>query len=459
LARARRLLDASARDCVEHGYLLLPEALEALDAGDAERAGEVLARAAACGERFGDRDLVALARHAQGRTLIRRGRGAEGVRALDEAMVAVTTGEVSPLVAGDVYCSVISGCQELFDWRRAAEWTAVLASWCAAQPDLVAYRGQCLLRRSEVLQLHGDWSRALEEARLACERLNDPPAQPGLAAAWYQLAELHRLRGDGVEAERGYLEAARLGRRPQPGLALLQLARGDAAGALSALSLALESTSARRLRARLLPAVVEAALSAGETAAARGAADELTAIAGELDAPYLAGAAAHADGSIQLAEGRPREALAALREAERHWEQSHAPYEAARTRLLVGLACRALGDSAGGALELEAARECFERLGAAPDLERLAPKRGSDPGANDGTASGLTASGLTAREVEVLRLVAGGGTNRAIAAALGLSEKTVARHLSNIFVKLDVSSRAAATAWAYEHAIIGRPPA
>jgi DNA-binding CsgD family transcriptional regulator len=449
LARAHRLLDESGRDCVERGYLLLPEALEALDGGDAERAGQVLAGAAACGERFGDRDLVALARHAQGRALIRLGRGAEGVRALDEAMVAVTTGEVSPLVAGDVYCSVISGCQELFDWRRAGEWTAALASWCAAQPDLVAYRGQCLLRRSEVLQLRGEWTTALDEARRACERLNDPPAQPGLAAAWYQLAELHRLRGDGVEAEAGYLEAARLGRRPQPGLALLQLARGDAAGSFSALSLALESSAAPRIRARLLPAVVEAALGAGEVAAAHGAAEELAALATELRAPYLQGAAAHATGAVLLAEGRPREALAALRAAEPRWEESHAPYEAARTRLLVGLACRALGDPAGAALELEAARDCFERLGAAPELARLTPK----------AAGRLGAGGLSAREVEVLRHVAAGGTNRAIAAALGLSPKTVARHLSNIFVKLDVSSRAAATAWAYEHAIVGRPPA
>jgi tetratricopeptide (TPR) repeat protein len=304
LARAHRLLDEGDLDCVERGYLLLPEALEALDAGDAERAGLVLARAAECGERFGDRDLVALARHAEGRALIRLGRVVEGVRALDEAMVAVTTGEVSPMVAGDVYCSVISGCQEIFDWRRAGEWTAALASWCAAQPDLVAYRGPCLLRRSEVLQLRGDWTTALTEARCACERLGDPPGQPGLASAWYQMGELHRLRGEHAEAEAAYLEAARLGRRPQPGLALLQLARGDTAGSLGSLSLALEATAARRTRARLLPAMVEVALGAGDVPAARAAAEELTAIANELEALYLKGAAAHATGAVLLADGR-----------------------------------------------------------------------------------------------------------------------------------------------------------
>jgi DNA-binding CsgD family transcriptional regulator/tetratricopeptide (TPR) repeat protein len=444
LARAHRLLDEGDLDCVERGYLLLPEALEALDAGDAERAGLVLARAAECGERFGDRDLVALARHAQGRALIRLGRVVEGVRALDEAMVAVTTGEVSPMVAGDVYCSVISGCQEIFDWRRAGEWTAALASWCAAQPDLVAYRGPCLLRRSEVLQLRGDWTTALTEARCACERLGDPPGQPGLASAWYQMGELHRLRGEHAEAEAAYLEAAQLGRRPRPGLALLQLARGDAAGSLGSLSLALEATAARRTRARLLPAMVEVALGAGDVPAARAAAEELTAIANELEALYLKGAAAHATGAVLLADGRVREALAALRDAEQAWLECHAPYEGARTRVLAGFASRELGDQGGAALELDAARACFERLGAAPDLARLSPKPSRGP---------------SAREVEVLRLVAAGRTNRSIAATLRLSEKTVARHLSNIFVKLDVSSRAGATAWAYENEIVRRPPA
>ena len=163
---------------------------------------------------------MTFARHGQGRALIRLGRAAEGLRLLDEAMIAVTAGEVSPIVAGDVYCSVISGCQEVFDWRRAGEWTAVLARWCEAQPDLVTYRGQCLLRRSEVLQLRGDWAAALEEARHACDRLADPPGQPGRAAAWYQVGEVHRLRGDTGEADTAYREAALLGRRPQPGLAL-----------------------------------------------------------------------------------------------------------------------------------------------------------------------------------------------------------------------------------------------
>ena len=441
LSRARRLLDEAGGDCVERGYLLLPDGLSAIDAGEPERASAAFALAGACGERFGDRDLVALARHGQGRALIRCGRAAEGVRLLDEAMVAVTTGEVSPIVAGEVYCSVISGCQEIFDWRRAAEWTGALARWCSAQPDLVAYRGQCLLRRSEVLQLQGEWTAALDEARRACRRLSEPETQPGLAAAWYQVGELYRLRGESSEADAAYREAARLGRRPLPGLALLRLAQGDAAAAVSALTVALEAAEAPRARARLLPAMVEAALAAREVAAARRAAEELIAIAAELRAPYLRGAAAHAKGAVLLAEDRPREALDPLRQAERCWQQTDAAYDAARTRLLLAEACRALGDAGGADFELEAARACFVRLGAAPELARVAAR---------------AAHGLSGREVEVLRLVAGGRTNRAIAAALGISEKTVARHLSNIFVKLGVSSRTAATAWAYEHTLVRR---
>ncbi|HEX6107005.1 MAG TPA: response regulator transcription factor [Gemmatimonadales bacterium] len=446
LARARRLLDDAGGDCVERGYLMLPEAVRAVGEGDPERASLGFARAAATGERFGDPDLVALARHGQGRALIRLGRAAEGVRLLDEAMVAVTAGEVSAVVAGDVYCSVISGCQEIFDWRRAGEWTAALARWCAAQPDLVLYRGECLLRRSEVLQLRGDWPAALEEARRACERLADPPGQAGLGAAFYQLGELHRLRGEASRAEEAYREAALLGRRPQPGLALLRLAEGDIAAALAAVTVAVEETPARRTRSRLHPAQVEIALAAGDLAAAGAAAAELAAVAAELDAPYLRAVSGYASGALLLAEGDPRAALAALGEAETIWREIDAPWETARTRALLGLACRALGDRGGSELELEAARSCFERLGAAPELARL------ERLARDSAPSG--SSGLTAREVQVLRLVAAGGTNRAIADQLHISEKTVARHLSNIFVKLGISSRAAATAYAYEHALV-----
>ena len=448
LARARRLLDEGGCDCVERGYLLLPDGLRSIDEGDSETASSVFGAASAIGQRFGDPDLVALARHGQGRALIRLGRAAEGVERLDEAMVAVTAGEVSPIVAGDVYCGVISGCQEVFDWRRAREWTTALTRWCDAQPDLVPYRGQCLLRRAEVMQLGGDWPGALAEARRACERLADPPGQAGLGAAFYQLGELHRLRGELAEAEDAYRQASLRGRRPQPGLALLQCARGEVNAARAAIAGALEETPARRTRPRLLAAQVEIALAADDAATARAAAEELETIAADVGAPYLRAVSARAIGAVRLAEGDARAALGVLREAEAIWRDLEAPYEAARTRALIGAACRALGDECGADLELEAARSAFRGLGAVPGLaqaERI------------GAAPPKPAGGLTPRELEVVRLVAAGQSNRAIAAQLGISQKTVARHLSNIFVKLGLSSRAAAIAFAYEHRLVPAP--
>ena len=451
LARARRLLDECGQDCVERGYLLLPDALRAISEGEYEPAADRFRLAATAGQRFGDADLIALARHGEGRALLRLGRTAEGLELLDEAMVAVTAGEVSPVVAGDVYCGVISGCQEVFDWRRAREWTAALARWCDDQPDLVPYRGQCLLRRAEVLQLHGDWAAALDEARRACERLADPAGQAGLGAALYQLAELHRLRGELAEAEEAYRQASLHGRRPQPGLALLRLAQGEVAAALAAIAGALNESAERRTRSRLLPAQVEIALAAHDNALARTAADELAAIATEIGASYLRAASWQATGRVRLGEGDARRALADLREAEAAWRELEVPYEAARTRVAIAIACRALGDECAAGLELEAARSAFGKLEAAQDLaqvERLGERSAVPAGAG----------GLTPRELQVVRLVAAGATNRAIAARLRISEKTVARHLSNIFVKLEVPSRAAATAYAYEHRLVQLAP-
>ena len=449
LARARRTLEEQTRECVEHGYLLLPDALRCLMQGDCDAAAVAFAQATAIGQRFADRDLVALGTHGQGRALIRLGRWLEGVALLDEAMVAVTTGEVSPIVAGDVYCSVLSGCQEIFDWRRAQEWTGALTRWCAAQPELVLYRGQCLLRHSEVLQLRGDWVDAMGEAQRACERLSDPADQPGLGSAYYQLAELHRVRGEQAEAEEGFRQASLHGKKPQPGLALLQLAQGEPAMALASIRLALEQTREPRNRPRLLAAQVDMALAAGDLDCARSAVEELAAIAADFGAPYLRALADHAAGALRLAEGDAAEALTLLRQAEALWASMGTPYETARTRALIGQASRALGDERGAQLELEAAASIFRRLHAAPDLgrvERLLRVPAAAP-----------AHGLSGREMQILRLIAAGKTNRAIAAELRISEKTVARHVSNIFVKLDLSSRSAATAYAYRHNLVLPP--
>lgn len=449
LARARRLLEDGGLDCVEQGYLLVPQALEQVARRDFAGAHATMGRAAAIGERFGDLDLVMLARHGQGRSLIQLGRIAEGVALLDEVMIAVTGGEVSPAVAGVVYCSVLSACQEIFDWHRAQEWTAALSRWCASQPDLVPYRGQCLVRRAEILALQGAWPDAVDEARRAFERLSQPPGQPAVGAALYQLAELHRLRGEYDEAETAYRAAGRW-RKPQPGLALLRLAQGQLEAARAAIHGVVDDTPGDAARARVLAAFIEIMLAAGDVPAAEAASRELDEIARRIGAPYLAALSAQTSGAVLLAQGRPRESLVELRRAWVAWRDLDAPYEAARVRVLVAEACRSQGDWDTAELELEAARAAFLQLGAAPDLARLDARARS--------AARQSATPLTAREVQVLRLVASGKTNRAIAGSLGISEKTVARHVSNIFTKLGLATRAAATAYAYQHDLVQPRP-
>jgi DNA-binding CsgD family transcriptional regulator/tetratricopeptide (TPR) repeat protein len=446
VARGRRLLDGDGRECVEQGYLLFAAGMMAIFQGDLSGAYSTFGAAGEIGERFADADLVTLARHGQGRALIREGRDADGKALLDEAMVAVTSGAVSPVVVGDVYCSVIQACEESFDLRRAQAWTAALSHWCEAQPDLVTYRGQCLLHRAEIMQLHGAWQDAIQEVERATERLAARPSRAAQAAAFYRRAELHRLAGEFDAAEDAYRRASRTGREPQPGLALLRLAQGEADAACAAIRRVVDEAGGFIARSRLLPAHVEIMLAAGDVGAARAGADELAAMARDLDAPLLRARATHAQGAVLIAEGDARGALAALREASGAWHELDAPHEAACTRALIGLACRGLGDEDGGAMELDAARWTFVELGAVPDVARI--------DALSRTVPARGAGGLSARELEVLRLVAAGKTNRAIATDLVLSEKTVARHVSNIFVKLGVSSRAAATAYAYEHDLV-----
>jgi DNA-binding CsgD family transcriptional regulator len=445
LARANRLLEHE-QECAERGYLLVPVALRQLVAGDHAEAGRTADRAAAIGRRAGDADLVTLALVLHGRALVRAGRVGEGLVLLDEAMVAVVAGELSPPVGGTIYCSVIDACQEILEWRRAQEWTAALTAWCGRQPDMVTFTGQCLVHRAELLQLHGAWPQAVAEARRAGERLVLGADSHATGAALYRQAEVYRARGDLTAAEDAYQQASLQGLEPQPGLALLRLAQGRTDAAAAAIRRVVAETSERFRRAKLLPAQVEILLAAGEVGAARDAADELTGIAEGYDTPALRAVADHAHGAVLLAEGDARAAVVALRRAGQVWRELEAPYEAARVRVLVGLGCRALGDEEAAAMELDAARGVFAQLGAAPDLARLETlARGG---------AGSKGHGLTARELQVLRLLAAGKTNHAIASDLVLAEKTVDRHVSNIYAKLGVSSRAAATAHAYQHRLL-----
>lgn len=444
--RAGRLLDRAGRDCAERGYLLIPDVLQHLD-DDPEAAYQTAGAIAEIGDRCHDADLVAFALHAQGRARIRQGRVAQGAALLDEAMVAVISGELaSPLFTGLIYCSVIDACRQVYDLDRACEWTAALTRWCDAQPDLVNFTGQCRVHRAEIMQLRGEWRDSLAEARRAGERFARKAHEVAAATAHYQQAEVLRLLGEFASAEQAYRAANAWGWQPQPGLALLRLAQGRVDVAAAAIQRVLDETTSRLDRARLLPAYVEILLAAGDAARARSAGHELAKIADDYGTRVLIALAAQASGAVELAEGPPGSALRALRRACQLWQLVQAPYEVARVQVLMGLACRAVGDQDGAALELAAARATFTQLGAAPDLARLdALTRG--PAAGD-------PAGLTRRELEVLRLVAAGKSNRSIAADLVLSEKTVARHVSNILAKLGVASRSAATAHAYERGLV-----
>ena len=447
IAQAQRVLDEhECTDCAEQGHLLMPAGIAAIMKGDFGGAYLLFQKAVEIARRFHDRDLAVLARHGMGRALIYQGELPRGLAMLDEAMIAVEAGDVSPMFAGDVYCSVIEACFEIFDMRRAREWTASLTHWCDAQPDLVAYSGQCLVRRAEILQLHGEWTEAVEAARRACERYLRGPDQPAIGSAFYRQADLARLTGDSARAEELYRETSRRGRSPHPGLALLKLAQGDTEAAAAAIRGALSSASQRAARCRLLPAYVEIMVAAKDLDAARAGADELEDLSRSLDAALLRASAAQARGAVLVASGEPQAALEVLRDAWAAWQEVQCRYEGAKVRALIGQACRALGDETTAELELDAARWALQQLAATPDLERLDAARVRAAGKGNG--------GLTAREIEVLSLIAAGHTNRAIGRKLAISEKTVARHTSNIFTKLNLSSRAAATAWAFQHGVV-----
>ena len=440
LMRAQRHL-GELPACPEQGFLAVVEANMARFAGDLDDARTCAHLAIQLGERFGERDVVAMAIHTEGLALIDAGEVSGGLALLDEAMTSVLGGDLSPYFTGLIYCNLIQACLELSDIRRAGEWSDAARVWCDALQPGSPFPGMCRVNRAEVARLRGAWPEAEAEAVLASEELLD--VEPGLAAsAFYQVGEIRRRTGDVDGADAAFARAHEFGADPQPGLALLRLAQGKIEAARTALRLALMTEQQRPRRSRLLAAQVEVALAAEDVDEARTAADELEAVARESATPALAAAADTAAGAIHLAQGDVPAALEHLGRASAAWQALQLPYEAARARALYARAIRAGGDEEGARLELRAASAAFERLGAGPDaatIARLLDGPGSLP------------AGITPREAQVLRLVAAGKTNRDIAVELVISEHTVARHLQNLFAKLRVSSRSAATAYAFEH--------
>ena len=442
--RARQQLTAAPAECPEHGLIEAADGIRTMFSGDPAAAEAMLSHAVDLGRRCQDPALIAIGCHGRGRALIAQGRLEEGMAVLDEVMVFAGEGHVPPVLLGDVYCGVLEACHQVFDVRRAREWTAAFTRWCETQPDLVPYRGPCMVYRVELLRLAGAWQDAFQEARKACDWLVDPLSIEGPGDAFYQLAELHRLRGEWPEAESAYREASRHGRPPEPGIALLWLERGHLSAAVAATARALQEAAGDQCRrAELLGSHIEILLAAGDVARAREAVKELDELAGIFRAASLRATGDGLRGRLLIAEGSPSESLPWLRKAWTGWQRLDAPFEAARIRVQIGLACRALGDGDSAEMEFDAARWVFEELGASPELARLdslALPLGSAP----------VPGGLTPREVQVLGLIAAGKTNREIALALVISEHTVARHVQNMLAKLAFPSRTRLAAYAIE---------
>jgi DNA-binding CsgD family transcriptional regulator len=425
----------------EYGWLLIPEAYRCIGAGDHGAAEAALHRAAELGLGVGDIDLVTIATTMRGRATLMLGSLERGLALLDEAMVRILTRTTSPRATSVMYCAAIGTCYEVHEIARAAEWSVALDKWLGELPRLGgAYFGNCRIYRALLMRLRGDWPRAVAELEQACR---DLAVDGRLVAghAWYELGESRRLRGDpGVQE--AYRQAVAFGRVAQPGLARYRLAQGDVEAARAGLRRVLAEHAQAADRFALLPAAVEVDLAAGRTGSAEASVTEMEAIAEVYPTTAARAAVAAARGAVALAEDRPTDALADLRDAVNRWRELGAPYEAAVVGVHIARACRALGDEDGVRMELHAAVSTFERLGARPDIARahsLVPDRGG--------------SGLSPREVEVLRLVVDGRTNAEIAVELRLSERTVHRHVGNILTKLDVRSRTAAAIFAVQHGL------
>ncbi len=440
LRRARRALEDDP-DCVEYGSLLLREAEAAHGGGELERASELATEAVALARRLRSPDLEAEALQTKGRVLIDQGEVAEGMGHLDEAMLFAIEGRLGPYSTGKVYCSLISACEELGDLDRAAEWTAATLEWAEQHPFAI-FPGICRVHRAVVLKRRGSLAEAEREALRAGEELiGSHVANSG--AAYAEVGDIRRRLGDLDRAEEAFVQARELCGRPCGELALLRLAQGRTDAAMAILTSCLRETSQPLARARLLPIHVHVAVASGDLDGAAEALSELEEIAAVYDTPMLHASAFAARGRLALAGQDITTARSALEQARERWQALDVPYEIATTLTLLGQTLRVDGDQAGATASFEAAVELFDQIGAHLDARLVF---------DDATLS--LPAGLTEREVEVLRLVARGLRNNEIAAELHLSAKTVSRHLSNIFTKIGVTSRASATAFAFEQELV-----
>jgi ATP/maltotriose-dependent transcriptional regulator MalT len=449
LQRARRALEGDP-ECVEHGALLLREAELAHGDGRLDEAAEFAERALVLGRELGSPDVEAEALQTIGRVLVDAGRIEPGLAHLDEAMLLAVEGRLGPYSTGKVYCSLISACEDVGDLRRAAEWTDATTKW-AQQHPLAIFPGICRIHRALVLERQGALVDAEREATQACAELLVSHL-PNAAAAFAEVGDIRRRLGDFDRAEEAFARAEELTGAACAGTALLRLAQGRVEAAARIMTECMSEQSSNRLaRARLLPAAAQIAVAAGDLAGADASVRDLESTAEAFDIPMLHAMASLARGRVQLAEHEAAMACTTLRDALRRWQELEVPYEVATTRTVLGQALRDAGDEDAAQESFAVARALFAQIGAHLDASGV-------DGAGTVDEPPRLPGGLTAREVEVLRLIAEGMSNKEIAAALYLSVKTVSRHLSNIFTKIGVSSRAAATAFAFEHDLMNHRP-
>ncbi|MBB4932761.1 DNA-binding CsgD family transcriptional regulator [Lipingzhangella halophila] len=447
ISRATRLLD-DVPECGAHGYLRYLEAAEALDQGrlaDALDAAQYMRQVA---DRCDDRTLYAGGLVTEGIAVVKQGRVGAGLAVLDEAMLPVRAGEVAPKWVGNLYCQLMSLFIEMADVRRARDWTAATERWCDRHSSPAMFAGVCRVHRAQLLRLAGAWRDAEQHAAQACRDLADMNVGV-VAEGHYVLGELCRLRDDLAGAQAAYDRADELGRDPQPGRALLRLAQGRGDAAARELRTALSGTDQPLGRAPLLSAQVDVAAATGDADLARRAAGELGDVADTYGTAGLVAAARQAGGTARLVMGEAERALPLLRDAMRRWRALDARYDAARVRCLLARALHALGDGDAAVRESATASAVFAELGAAGAAGDFVT-----PPEADAAGEGVLPGGLSPREAEVLTCVAAGLANRRIAGALAISERTVERHLANIFRKLGVASRTEAAGYAFEHGLV-----